>query len=356
MQLKGRVLAWYFAAWIPFAVLYGLAVALSGAAPVDAVLSAVTSVGSAAVFGLLAWTVARRWTKSGNHLRWLSVHVSLAVLYSSAWTTVIALQIKGGASAAVWEGFVANAIRWQFVSGVILYAFVAAALSFVDTNTRLREQVRQTERAEQLRMAAELQALRAQLNPHFLFNTLHSITALVRERPSSAERALEQLGACLRHVLDLNRDAVEEVSLGDELAFVRDYLALERMRFGDRLAVVEDIDPDVLDASVLAFVLQPLVENAIRHGLSPVSRRVTVRLAAMAVEETLVLEVGDDGPGASGTGESARGVGLRAVRERLRTRYGTRATMEVITAPNEGFLVRIRLPLESAPRRVLVAR
>lgn len=355
MQLRGRTLAWYFAAWVPFAVLYGLAVALSGAAPVDAALSALASTGSAALFGMAAWRVAPRRHDGTPLARWVAQHLVTGLLFSAAWTAVIAAQIRGGAPQQTWEGFVANAIRWQFVSGVILYAFLMAALSFVETSRRLREQQRLTERAEQLRVAAELQALRAQLNPHFLFNTLHSITALVRQQPAQAERALEQLATCLRHVLDVNRGAVEEVSLGDELLFVREYLALERMRFGDRLRVIEEVDPDLLDAAVLVFVLQPLVENVIRHALGPMARSVTLRMTAAARDDLLILEVGDDGPGHAGMPPHGDGVGLHAVRERLRVRYGDGASLHIVTALGEGFLVRIQLPLQSAPRRALAA-
>jgi LytS/YehU family sensor histidine kinase len=250
-----------------------------------------------------------------------------------------------------WQGYVRNAIRWQFVTAAILYVSLIAAFTVVETGRRLRRQERLTAQAEAQRVVAELHALRAQLNPHFLFNTLHSITALVRAEPRTAEEALERLAACLRHVLDVHREGAEEVALGDELSFVRDYLALERMRFGDRVIVTEEIDPDLLDAPVLSFLLQPLVENSVRHGLTPIARAVHIRLRASYRNGRLELEVADDGAGCdqSRAGSSA-GIGLRALRQRLATRYGADASLEVSTAPGKGFRTLISFPLVAPSR------
>jgi len=214
---------------------------------------------------------------------------------------------------------------------------------------------RRAARAEALMIDAELRALRAQLNPHFLFNTLHSITALVRLDPASGERALEQFAAILRYVLDVNRERSEEVQLEEELGFVRTYLSLERLRLAERLKVVEEIDPEALECLLPAFSLQPLVENAIRHGIAPRAGEGTLRIFANLDNEQLVLEVADDGAGADGAKVAeASGVGLNAVRQRLEARWGASARMEIVTAPRNGFLVRIVVPAVTTP--VLRAR
>lgn len=345
MIFRGRTLWLYFASWLPFVVLYAIAVQMSGAPLFGATLSALVSVGTAAVLGLVAVRLmpvpANGRTLGAVLLR----HVVIGLVYSSIWTGVIAAQIYAKAPRAIWEGFLSDAIRWQFLTGIILYSLLAAVVLVIETVARLREQERRAARAEALRVTAELQALRAQLNPHFLFNTLHSITALVRSEPRHAEVALERLAACLRHVLDVNSESREELPLGDELAFVRDYLALERMRFGDRLRVVEEVDPETLDAPVLAFLLQPLVENAIRHGLAPLARPVTLRIVARHVGEGLALEVADDGAGSdSRLASTGSGVGLRVVRQRLQARYGDAASLQVTTAPGEGCRVHVRIP------------
>jgi LytS/YehU family sensor histidine kinase len=124
---------------------------------------------------------------------------------------------------------------------------IAAGSYVIRITSRLREQEARAARADALRMRAELAALRGQLNPHFLFNTLHTLTALVRRDPDTAEHALERFGDMLRYVLDVKRSAREDVTLGDEMQFVRNYLSLEQLRLGDRLRVAEQLDPDALD-------------------------------------------------------------------------------------------------------------
>lgn len=352
MTLRGRSLGLYFAAWLPFVILYGIAVQQSGAPVIDALLSAITSVGTASLLGILAHRFMPRHGENESRLRWLGVHLLVGTIFSAAWTAVIAAQLYWAAPQNVWDSFLVDAARWQFVTGLILYALLVTAFTAIDTFGRLREQERRAVFAESQRVTAELRALRAQLNPHFLFNTLHSITALVRSEPRAAEAALERLAACLRHVLDVNRESREEVPLGDELAFVRDYLALERVRFGDRLRVQEDVDADALDVWMLSFVMQPLVENAIRHGLAPLARPVTLRISAHLGDDRLSLEVSDDGAGSNPrTAEDGQGVGLRAVRQRLQTRYGAAASLRVTTAPGEGCRVLVDFPATASARR-----
>lgn len=358
MPLRGRALRYYLAAWIPLVAFYALAVRSSAPEPpglIDALLSSLYSVGTAAVLGL----VARRFMPARDIARPIVVvrHSLLAVLFSATWTAVVSLQIYSVAPTSAWQAYVERAIIWEFVTGLIVYGLLATALTLVEMVGRLREQERAVARADALRITAELQALRAQLNPHFLFNTLHSITALVRSEPSRAEEALERLGACFRHTLAINSSICEEVSLGDELAFLRDYLALERMRFGDRLIVEEDIDPEALDASVLAFLLQPLAENAIRHGLAPLSRSVTLRFVAKLIDDRIVIELADDGAGSTSEAtESRTGVGLRAVRQRLLARYGGDASLRIVTAPGEGCRVHVSLPVVAPLRMPAKAR
>jgi two-component sensor histidine kinase len=338
-----RPLGLYFAAWIPLALAYALAVRLTGADNLDALLAGMTTVGSAALLAL----AARRFMLFGvSRRRALTRHVGLAVAFATVWSGLIALQVRFGAPPDAFDQYVKNAAIWQLMSGLILYTLVATAFTVVETSRKLQQQEALAARADALRVRAELGALRSQLNPHFLFNTLHSITALVRTDAAGAEWALERLGALLRRVLELNRESQDEVALAEELDFVRDYLGLEKMRLGDRLAVVEDIDAEALDCMVLTFTLQPLVENAIRHGAAPLGRRVTIRLSAEVVMDRLQLEVADDGAGSDATSlESRYGVGLSAVQARLRARFGDAATMAITTAPGQGFRVRLDLPV-----------
>ena len=228
-------------------------------------------------------------------LIWLGVEISLIASstgYRLAWE--ITRQFAG----------------FQAFDGTFFYGLIAAGSYVIRIASRLREQEARAARADALRMRAELAALRGQLNPHFLFNTLHTLTALVRRDPDTAEHALERFGDMLRYVLDVKRSAREDVTLGEEMQFVRNYLSLEQLRLGDRLRVVEQLDPDSLDCVLPSLTLQPLVENAIKYGIAPRVRGGTLEIVARFDDEALVLEVRDDGAGASsGILDSAAGCG-----------------------------------------------
>ena len=349
---RARFTLLYILAWVPLAVLYAVVLASQrGIAVSDALWGAALSIGIAAVLGAAAWWLSTRIRYERTHrARFLIAHALLALAYGGVLTTTIAISIRVNAPIDNYDRFMREAFGWQLIYGVALYGVVVGISYAVQAAGRLREEERRAARAEALRIDAELRALRAQLNPHFLFNALHSITALVRVDPAGGERALEEFAALLRYVLDVNRERNEEVSLEAELGFVRTYLALERLRLADRLRVVEEIDPDALECLVLAFSLQPLVENAIRHGIAPRAGPGTLRLAANVVDDEMVLEVADDGPGAETTRVAqAPGLGLAAVRQRLETRWGTEARMEIVTAPHNGFLVRLRMPAVATP-------
>jgi sensor histidine kinase YesM len=342
----------YILAWMPLAALYGIVLATRpGVDPLSAFFGSVWAVGTAAILGVPAWWASTRIRyERSTGVRFFLLHTVLCVMYAALMTGEIVYSIKTRAPAADYQQFMQQALGWQLLYGMALYGLVVGISYAVQGARRLRDEERRAARAEALRVDAELRALRAQLNPHFLFNTLHSITALVRIDAASGERALEQLAALLRYVLDVNRERSEEVPLEEEMGFVRTYLALERLRLGDRLHVREEIDPDALECLVLAFSLQPLVENAIKHGIAPRAGVGMLRVSANLVDDHLVLEVADDGGGADGARMTeAAGVGLSAVRQRLETRWGGSARMDIVTAPHNGFLVRITLPAVTTP-------
>jgi two-component system, LytTR family, sensor kinase len=164
---------------------------------------------------------------------------------------------------------------------------------------------------------AELQNLRMRLNPHFLFNTLQNISVLAQQNPKLASQMLVRLGDLLRSALRGNVSA--ETTVSEEMALVRDYLAVEKMRFGDRLTILVDVAPGSDDALIPSFLLQPLVENAIIHGLRAMSQAGTIAIRAMLDGDRLVLTVADNGVGvpAEWSGESNIGIGLSSTRERL---------------------------------------
>src|SRR2546421_8179208 len=211
---------------------------------------------------------------------------------------------------------------------------------------RFREgQLRASQLETQLTQA-QLQALKMQLHPHFLFNTLHSISALIRRDPDAADKMIARLGDFLR--LTLENSGAQEVSLQKELEFLKCYLEIERVRFRDRLTTRLDIEPRALDAAVPNLILQPIVDNAIRHGVAPRSAPGHVEISAKRGEPALRIQVRDNGPGLSaitapdeGFGE---GLGLTNTRARLARLYGAAHRFELEDAPGGGLLVTLEIP------------
>jgi LytS/YehU family sensor histidine kinase len=197
---------------------------------------------------------------------------------------------------------------------------------------------------------AELAAITGKLNPHFLFNTLNSLIALTRKDSKAAEQALLRFAGMLRYVLDNKRSANERVALREEVDFVRDYLALETLRLGQRLKVDWDLDPATLDDEIPPLSLQPLVENSIQHGIAPRTQGGTVRISSRreGPGATLALSVSDDGAGCEPAQldavKSRSGIGLSALRKRFALDFDGRARMQIQTAPGAGFRTELWIP------------
>jgi two-component system, LytTR family, sensor kinase len=194
---------------------------------------------------------------------------------------------------------------------------------------------------------SRLGALRMQLNPHFLFNSLNTILVMVRDGDDdSAADAIERLAAVLRRVLKVT--PMHEVALADEIEFLQQYLAIEQARFSDRLRPRFEIAESVQRAAVPELILQPLVENALRHGIGKRTDSGVLTISARRDGDALVLLVQDDGAGLPSTGVR-EGVGLGNTRERLATLYGNRATLDLLPAEHDGTIVVIRLPFHELP-------
>jgi two-component system, LytTR family, sensor kinase len=192
---------------------------------------------------------------------------------------------------------------------------------------------------------AELETLRMRLNPHFLFNTLQNISVLAQQNPKLASQMLTRLGDLLR--VALRRDNSLETTVRDEIALTQNYLAVEKMRFGDRLTVLLDVTPDLDQALIPSFLLQPLVENAVIHGLRGISQAGTIVMRALKEDEQLVLIVADNGVGLSDDwpAECSAGLGLSSTRERLRRMYPEDHEFEIRRLSEGGTEVRIAIPL-----------
>jgi two-component system LytT family sensor kinase len=275
--------------------------------------------------------------------RWIRRTVNWPHLDRQIFLLVLMMVVQFGASVLASfypkEYFGLHSGSW-----VIELAVCACAPVVVGIPLKLWNAVRIDRKLEEqgrLLLEARLDALQRQINPHFLFNTLNSIASLVRSRPELAREMIVKLGNILRALL---RDREAFVPLGEELAFTDDYLDIEVVRFGEKLRVVKEIAEETLDVVVPSMVLQPLIENSIKHGLEPRIGGGTVTLRSRVVGERLVLEVEDDGVGMV-VGGVAKGIGMRNVRERLMVLYGEAAQVELESQLGRGTKVRLEMPL-----------
>ena len=291
-----------------------------------------------AVFAFARWRPLAR----GRLPARVPLHVGASLIFCVLWS---GLGLAWGSllHARWWSPYGMGAVGWLLTTlpfGVAVYFSVLGVEHATFWFVAARDRETRAARLEAQLADARHAALRAQLQPHFLLNSLNAVTVIVRDRDTAtATRMLEQLGDLLRRVL--RSDRPPEVPLAEELEFVREYLAIEQVRFADRLRPVFDADPAVLRAAVPELLLQPLVENAVRHGLARRAEATMVTVAARREGDDLVLSVTDDGPGPEAAGE---GVGLANTRERLAALYGGRARLELVRTPSGGAAAVVRLP------------
>ncbi|HJU88091.1 MAG TPA: histidine kinase [Gemmatimonadaceae bacterium] len=229
-------------------------------------------------------------------------------------------------------------IGFSFVTCIALYIVVHA----VDYYRLFKDRELRAAKLESALAAAQLQLLRSQLQPHFLFNTLNGIASLIPEDPRAAEEMVEALSDLLR--ASLRGSDAKDVSLGEELDLLEHYLTIQERRFNDRLRVTREIDPDSLGARVPPLLLQPLVENAIRHGVAPRPEGGEVKLIVRPVDDALEIAVLDDGPGFDDPSQVRIGIGLSNTRQRLAHTYGDAATLELANRASGGAMVRVTVP------------
>lgn len=331
-------------AWIPVWVLYAILIGPAnpvhpGGTMTGAAVIALRSISIAALLGLLVKRLTDRvaWPHPFR-LTFALVHVVGAMVYSHLWWAIAAAienTIRPGAIHAY-----AAMVLPNLVLGSWLYAMIAGTLYAARATERAA-------RAEAVAVRSQLTALRAQLNPHFLFNALHTVVHLIPERPGDAQRAAEQVAGLLRTTIEEGRDVV---TVGEELDFVRRYLDVERLRFGDRLVVRFSDDATVQGREVPAFAIQTLVENAVRHGAAPRVEPTAIDISARVEAGRLWVTVSDNGAGADlAGGPEASGTGLRHLWERLDVLYGDQASLTLQSSPGQGFVARLAVPADSAP-------
>jgi len=316
------------AAWLPFVALWQLFAMQMGATFWKALPHSLYAIGTAAILGL---AVTRLCSRVPLQLRpsFYAIHFGGAAVYAATWAFGMWAFDRPPRNSFV--------VGW-IVEGVWIYAIIAGTSYAFQMQRRALE-------IEKSLAVTRLDALRSRLHPHFLFNALHTVGALVRHDPAEAEGAVEKLGDMLRYTLrDGDADAV---SFSEEWEFTRRYLEFEQLRYGERLRVKADIDPRSLQCSAPLFALQTLVENAVHHSIETRAEGGTIEVSARVAGEGLEITVRDDGaphpafghPLPAGRGE---GSGLRTLRERLQTVYGT--TLDVRN--EHGFEVSFTIPCE----------
>jgi two-component system, LytTR family, sensor kinase len=317
----------------------------------------------------IAFALALRFPiQRGNWLRRSSLHLLFALVFSLAHTA-----FRFVTPFAAWDpkvgGFVSGIwnsqthlleIKWQIFRNLFLtnivdditgtyvpIVLVAHALSYY---WRFRDRELHSAKLQMQIAKSRLQALKSHLQPHFLFNTMHSISALMLTDVRTADKMMSRLSDLLR--LSLENSEIQTTRLSRELEFAGSYLEIEKLRFEDRLNIVLDIAPETLDAQVPSLLLQPLVENAVRHGISKLSAGGQISIAANRDGNDLHLRVRDNGPGLTTAADatSSTGLGIRTTRERLRTLYGDNQRLDTQDVPNGGVEVSVKIPFQIEPQ------
>ena len=319
------------------------------------------TLGAALMHGIVFWflwaastpliaLLARTFPLEGE--RWtdgLQFHLPAGLIFSLLHLlayVIITSSIEARHLPYSFEEFLRNFQKVFFRSfawwSLVYWAVLIASYAW-DYHARYRSGLLRASQLETELAQAELRALRMQLHPHFLFNTLNSISALLHTDTEAADRMIARLGDFLR--MTLSSQSTHQVTLADELKFLECYLSIERERFRERLRISIDIEPNALSSLVPHLLLQPIVENAIRHGIAHLERAGSLAVRARIDDNYLRIEVEDDGPGLD-TSVAGDGVGFRNTRSRLEALYGVNHRFLLSRPVSGGLLVTIELPLE----------
>jgi two-component system LytT family sensor kinase len=303
----------------------------------------------------MIFRLAHRFRLDGPRwMRALGVHALCAVTFSVVHcaamiaTRAVLLEYSGKSPYVWWTSYIQRQFLQNLDWTLMVYSTIVG-LSYALAYYR-ESQARALKEAqlETRLVEARLRTLEAELHPHFLFNTLHAISSLIHTNPDSADRMISRLSDLLR--LTFDRSGAAGVSLQEELEFLQKYVEIEQTRFQDRLSVRFEIDPDTLDAEVPRMILQPLVENAIKHGVSPKPGNGLVQISSKRHGEQLWIEVSDNGVGltAGARAQLHSGVGLSNTRDRLECLYGPAHRIE-FSERGKGLAVRLEIPYHRTP-------
>lgn len=301
---------------------------------------------------------SKRWPLKGHPL-WkpIVLHFTFGLLLCIAHETfsnILYILILNYSGRIEWQSEMLGSALLSLPGGVVQrfmeYGLLLVLLMYMETHRQVREERTRVLQLQNQLQTTQLLALKKQLQPHFLYNTLNTVSALMDEDTKSARTVLSKLGQLLRITLDEERK--EKVTLIHEIDHVGNYLGIEAIRFKDRLQVRYDIPSECQNALVPSMVLQPLVENSIKHGLDATSAEVCITIEAQREANDLVLTISDNGRGCSDLQRALNegGIGLRNVRERLSLLHGTQGRFQIASPKGNGFHVMISLPFETKER------
>lgn len=296
------------------------------------------------------WASRRFPVTRSNWLRRVLLHLGISVLvasfYGGVYHYVQGLLLHDPARRISLPLHWWQELQLGFLGHLFEYLAILGAGIALDYYRKHRARQRQADQLQKQLSEARLEALRMQINPHFLFNALNTVSMLTERDPKAARRVTARLSKLLRYALDQSEEP--EVSLERELQFLGDYLDIMQLRFEDRLDVRKDVTPDVLDAQVPTLLLQPLAENAIKHGIGRTKQRGRLTIRATRQGDTLEVSLHDDGPGLDGAHGEGDGIGLKNTRARLHQLYGTAADLSLRKSPEGGTEATVTLPYHTA--------
>ena len=299
--------------------------------------------------GILVWRACvldgrfKLWRQSRGRI--LLAHALGGLVALGVWMAAMVAIARLAIGPQYWNVVFGEWWMFQLMSNAMVYAAGVGIGLMVRSSDRERERERRQAQLEVLAREAELTAVQAQLQPHFLFNALNSIVALIEHDPSEAKRMVMRLSSLLHSVFDRFDEPL--VSLDRELETIHEYLDIERMRFGDRMTFSIEVERSAMQISIPPFLLQPSVENAVKHGIEPFSRPGAVRITGGLGGGRLRLSVVDTGHGATRIDPAAHGHGLALTRQRLQSVYGAGGATLRSERADDGFTVTLDLPVQA---------
>jgi two-component system sensor histidine kinase AlgZ len=293
----------------------------------------------AAIHSFYAWVVPRLFARLGIERGHLLVHAGMSAVVAVAMALLIH-PLHG-----VFYPKPSPLGPWLATCVVITWSFVLPAVIVQTLRSRAHEAESRLLEEQKAALKAQIEAIQSRTNPHFLFNALNTIASLIPEEPRLAEATVERLADLLRYALESSRQ--DQVTLERELGMLTDYLEVQKARFGERLEFTFDVEEDLLDVRIPPLLLQPLVENAVLHGVAARTKGGRVTLAAKRTATTVEIRIDDDGPGPGGSTHRGSGTSLVDLERRIDLVYGPHAHLKTERNERGGFSARIEVPLEA---------